>query len=197
MSKKRDIIRIGDEVEIINPIFVKRVGYPLSIEDIEKELIKEHGDEIRDFLIKIGVCKTSSYDIFDNENNRQYIPVKILNEMARIMLRSRGFGGDERSLHTEEKPEVKGKRCRILGRKVVKTGIHTAGHTYHSYDGDTDYDPPYLADEKTHLLFFVDEITRQSIFSKVYAWKVESGIGWIEAINLKKVTKIKENDDEW
>lgn len=201
MSKKRDIIRIGDEVEVINPIFVKRCGYPLCISDLEKELVDKHGDDIRDFLIKVGVCKKTTYDIFDNENNRPYIPVKVLEEMARIMLRSRGFGGDERSLHTEEKTDVMGKRYSVLGRKVVKTGTRMHGSHSRSYDGEYEYDPPYLADEKTHLLFFIDESTRfNSIYSRVSEWKNKSGIGWIEAINLKKLVKedkIKEIGYGW
>lgn len=70
--------------------------------------------------------------------------------MAYWILKKNGFGGKERSIHTKNRPELKDKILRVLDKKVVKTGIYNYGWGY----GD-DYDPPYLGNEKSHIILSI------------------------------------------
>ena len=48
-----NIIRIGDRVKIINPIFVTRCGYPLGIDDMIKEVCERFGKDIKDLMYSV------------------------------------------------------------------------------------------------------------------------------------------------
>jgi hypothetical protein len=177
LSKKelayRKRIRISDDVIVRNPVFVKRVGYPLCKEDIIRNVMTTNDrSRIDEFIRHFGLSVNASY-------KGEIVYDRIVDALALGMLHNSGYGGNKRSLHTIEKPEYKDYVGRAIDRKVVKTGTRISGRGYAE-----DYEQPYLDDEETHLLFMVellrpiDESTERIISS--------TDCFWIEAQNLEK-----------
>ena len=51
MSKRKNVIRVGDKVKIINPEIFIRVGYPLTTEMIKESHITEEQKALLDKLM--------------------------------------------------------------------------------------------------------------------------------------------------
>jgi hypothetical protein len=151
MSKKKDIIRIGDYVRVVNPLVVDRVGYPLCKMDMVKKQTPEQIKSIEDMLKAFDYVRP-----YSEEGSRQYdfCIESIRYRMAAVMLRSEGWGGQTRTIHTVTLPDMRGQRAEVVGRRVVKTGTHCSGYmSYDYYSGGEDYEPSTLSDEKTHVIY--------------------------------------------
>jgi len=110
---------------------------------------------------------------------------RIYQELAYCRLQGKKFGGNERKIFVENKEELKGKRAKVVGIKIVKTGNRISGSNgYDFYNGDYDYDPPYLADQKTHKILRLD-IIDNSFMRGNWSMGVESNN--IEAIHVTKI----------
>ncbi len=141
------IIRVGDLVQIVVPEYVVRVGYPLSKAMIVDEMTKDQKSKLHDSIKGI-------FDIsLDEDENGYKIWKRLLNVIAEKILKSRGFGGRQRSIHTAEEKQLEGEIYRVSKRKVVKTGTYCPGGGGYDYYGEYDYNPAYLANEKTHVLY--------------------------------------------
>lgn len=159
MKKDRwpNCIRYNDTVKVLTPTFVTRVGYPKIADDFMAEAEKT--------LIEKGLLKyhsgTSYRSLIAYEHvERPRAERDFIRKYALLLLRKAGWGGRDRTLHTYEAPEFLGKELRVVGKKVVKTGIHVgpSTHVSNGWDGvDYDYDPGGLGDEKTHILLWVNE----------------------------------------
>ena len=145
-----EIIREGDKVEIVNPVFVRRVGYPLCLDDGVKAVSAIAGAEIERLL---GMFHHVSHlaPPYSRERNRRAIERALASEW----LRSQGYGGRERSLHLVERPEFKGKVAWVRHMKTRHTGTYQPGHTYNTIDG-CESDPPYLDKISTHRIATLD-----------------------------------------
>jgi hypothetical protein len=185
MSKKKNIIRAGDKVKIVNPEVVIRCGYPLDVDTVIKTLItKEQRDSIRSMMETFG-CKADADEflmpqVLSEETDDDYW--KILTIMAYRILKQNKFGGKERTLHTETKESLRNKIGYVREKKVVKTGKYHPGGAEYSYDGEYDYCPAYLQNEKSHVLCKVDFIDYTDMCPLIIE---QSGV-WIENINLIK-----------
>ena len=181
---KKYVYRIGDVVQITNPIFVKRVGYPLGINDMLKELDTiENETKIQEFVNSFSKDQRKSNGLFFSTAGGCHF--KALNEIRRgiayDMLTARNFGGRERSLHTVELSEYKGREIQICGKKIVQTGWHEPGSSSIDYwTGEVDYEQAYLSDRKSHILLDLGWgfISRDIIDDHTL---------WIEAVNVKPI----------
>ena len=169
-GKKKHIYRVGDVVRIKNPLFVKRVGYPWDKEYVKKHIITdEQRKAITELMAKFGLSWSEETNVINN------IPVSwdagfdemcynnILDEIAYRVLRKKGFGGKERTLHTVLKEKYQDKFAEVRAKRVIKTGTYCHGSCGSYYEPD-DYDPPFLLKEKTHVLLQVE------IFSDEEMW---------------------------
>lgn len=134
MAKKNpNIIRVGDWVRIVTPKIVTRVGYPKSVKDymptakalFEAELKKHLGGMVID---------------------------RILHDIAYGLAKSNGFGGNERSLHLEDQPQIMGQEFCVSGVRMVQTGTYYPPSYWTSYYGEHDWEPGGLADMKSRRL---------------------------------------------
>lgn len=156
---KRNIIRLDDRVKIITPEVVLRCGYNLTKKIVKDTLItQEHRDSIFKMLSEFRGRPEPSplfkIEEFGETNDKMYD--KIVNLMAGELLHRHGFGGEERKIHTIRRESLQGKTAMVVCRKVVKTGKYRAGGgSQDYYSGEWDYEPAYLKDEKTHVLFKV------------------------------------------
>jgi len=175
-QKKAAIIRQGDVVKIIVPEFFIRCGYPKDIKE-EAETVKK---EFKNDLIKMMGLK----DVLDwshRSDSAKYLD-KVCREIAYARLKMGGFGGKDRTIHTETIEDLKGKEFTVTGIKFCKTGVYfppTGG--YNSYDGDWDYDPGYLANEITHKILTLSSGIRVSELK-------------IEAVNVEKIHRTGDDD---
>ena len=207
MNKRKldpKIIRVGDTVKVVTPILFIRCGYPLSLADVEKEVEELFGNVVEDFLNSMGGDHLMLRDekgkyedgtfvgIIPNPSNRKKASSKsykeIIKDLANTRMKVKGFGGIERTLHTETYEAAKGHETTVDSVKIVKTGQYQAASGgYDYYGGEYEYEPPYLDDEKTHkiltLNLYKKNPTEDEKFSPIK----------IEAVHVEKV-KSKSDD---
>jgi hypothetical protein len=172
-KNKKEVIRVGDTVKIVNSDIIYRVGYLKSKECILRNHLKESDIvKIEEFIGSFGIPKNNE-NVFD----------KIADALAYGILKADHFGGNVRSIHSENKPEYLGLEGTVIDRKVVKTGTYKAGYSYiDNYWGTTEYTPTELVNQKTHVLFKV-EVHRTLVDDEIGEFQTV----WIENKNLEKV----------
>jgi len=162
--KDKNRIKIGDYVRIDNPEMFVRCGYPLSLEDVRKEIKDKHFIDIEKFIISIvhGKEKVEDFNLtnilFDKDAylNKAKSSQAIINILAYEILRQRNFGGRERKIHTKTVEENRGKIFQVTGTKMCVTGNYVAGSgSQNYYSGEYDYEPPYLENQKSHRILLV------------------------------------------
>lgn len=160
MSKRKNIIRVGDHVKIVTPELFVRCGYPLTKQIVKDTLITEEQKQaIWKMLNEFGIKKqtiddgTPLLDYTDALNADNKFS-DILDIMAGNILREKKWGGRERKIYTKRQEELIGKEVVVWDKKVVKTGKYVpswGGYDY--YYGGYEYDPAYLSDEKTNVIY--------------------------------------------
>lgn len=197
MSKRKNIIRVGDRVKILVPDVVVRVGYPLTKADMMEKQTPEQLKAIQDMFRAFGIVMhpdmfTDYKSISNREDDRAYGHVRRI--MASLQLRREGWGGRERRIHTHTLPMLRGCLATVDAKRVVKTGDYHPGWSGQDYwTGEYDCEPAYLSNEKTHVLYklYVDGIG--------YSWTPDSENSIssdykdieIEAVNLAKIDPSK------
>lgn len=170
---KKQVIRVGDQVQVIKNLIVKRVGYPLVWHEIAEEveddlrtllayqILKGDGDlnpkELAALCEKVDVCCFLSQP--------PNLPRYFVQAAAKLRVESRGFGGKERTIHYWPQPEpgelwVSG-RCGpdlldrvfcVEGKRVAKTGTRFPASGGVDHAGEYWEEPGGLDNEKTHVL---------------------------------------------
>lgn len=185
---KKDIIRVGDVVQVVTPMVVDRIGYPKSVKEYRPDFDTEIHKMVRDLEAKIyGREMRHHFKPFDVYNERR--PSRFENQILDIvqyhMAKVDGFGGTKRSVHLRQEPKYANRRAKVIGRKVAQTGEYYPPETYRDsdyYSGEW-YEtvPGGLSNQKSVVLFGLDIENLCGQFS-------ESGIDcWIPAENLKKI----------
>lgn len=154
------IIREGDTVRIVNPRWIKRVGYPLHWREIDAE------EKARAML------KAADMPFRD-------IPRYFLQAVAKLEVERQGFGGNERSIHYCKFAEEGESLWAVIsddevphhgyvGREVVVTGKRVAytGVRFPAYGCDEDYEPGGLDKRKAHVIL-------KTIYGEIEACDVE------------------------
>jgi hypothetical protein len=185
MSKKKDIIRVGDKVKILRPLFIYRWGYDNNLKDVAEEVLSKYKPQMREFVRTIlnleGKKGTSMGDA-------DYPYYRLASALAYEIVGSRMSQGAIRKLfyitdedkgpyHWLNHDFPAGSIKEVVEIKIVKTGryISPGMPYYDSFSGEYDPgDPGYLADEKTHKLL-----------------RVGYTDNWIEATNVEKVNEDK------
>jgi hypothetical protein len=155
MKVKKHIFRVGEAVKIVTPETFLRVGYPKTKKDIEKELTPEQYSKIDDLLREFGL---SNDGIYNTDYIKTKVRAKVIDAIAYGVLYKQGYGGRDRTIHTENLPELAGRTARIQSKKVVRTGKYEPGTMGCDSDGYNDYDPAYLSNCKSHVILELDMI---------------------------------------
>lgn len=198
-----NIIRVDDTVKIINPVFVTRCGYPLGIIDMEKEIEEQFGKAIDDLMNKVGgIVIDDLRDKFGRNDSpvirkRNKIFHNIIREMAYIRLQAKNYGGKERTLHTKIIEELKGKETRVVRIQIVKTGIYESATGGFDYYGESEYEPAYLINPKTHKILTLG-LCNNSEGEWVHEWIRDFANNLkIEATNVEKIRGLMETPTEY
>lgn len=147
---KRHVWRVGDRLRVVNPRWVKRVGYPLVWYELMDEVAEDWSvgvawDVLNDYAPRGRLLGTPTHGV----------PLYFLQVAAKALVERRGFGGNERQIIYTGSDNYQGMQFEVLGRRVVKTGTRFAptGGVSYSCDGPEDwYEPGGLEDMKTHIL---------------------------------------------
>ena len=179
------IIRVGDKVKIINPIFFEGCYYDNNLRDKTTEVAKKHGKEIREFIDKMtGIStKLTGLIMLKMDDERDYSEDISIRKIARVIaydLVHRDMKtGNERKIFTYPLERNKGLICKVEAIKIIKTGFYfPPNNHYDSYNGEYCGEPGGLEKEKTHkILTLHDELM----------WREYSTSLQIEAKNIEKV----------
>lgn len=169
---KKDIIRVGDWVKVVNPQEFIRCGYPLSFQDEKTEVYEKYSKKVEEFLhneIGLGV------KLFGDLKSLTEVDAavdKICGAIAYETLKRKGFGGRSRQIYTKENKNILGKEGCVSRIKFHKTGEYYSP----SGGGEYDYESGGLRNEKTHKILEVNVF-----FDTVFK---------IEAVNVEKVPPI-------
>lgn len=160
MSKRKDVIRVGDRVKIITPNVVVRVGYPLTKAEMMDRQTPEQLKAIRDMMRAFDTIvypeHASEFGLVSSRGSSEAIDKlyeKIRYAMAGRMLEQEGFGGKERSIHTYNLKAIQGRLATVDAKRIVKTGTYQAGWSTRDYWGEYDYEPACLSNGNTHVLY--------------------------------------------
>lgn len=147
---KPPVIRPGDQVRILKPIRVLRVGYPKGIEDYEKAVDTA---ALARFLVDTAPKHFQwRKDPVDTREGRA-----IRRQLALVLAQQDGFGGKQRTLHTEECPEALNAIAQVISVRSVRTGTYYPPSSYQDWEsGHTEYEPGGLTDAKMHRLLSLD-----------------------------------------
>lgn len=185
VKTNKNIIRVGDRVKVVTPTFFLRCGYPITIDEEADRVLEEHQAAISKFLQETVKCSSfypeggySIHFVVDEHMHRK-ASREIARSLAYIRCKQKGFGGKQRQLHTEERPDYKDQEGTVRKIRYVKTGeyVPACGGGYNPW-GECDYDPPYLAEDKTHKILSV----------QFHGW------GWIQDIEAIHVLKLEETN---
>ena len=70
MSKRKNVIRIGDKVKIINPEIFQRVGYPMTTQIIKESHITDEQRRLLDKLME--TTGNHKYELYKDVINPEY-----------------------------------------------------------------------------------------------------------------------------
>lgn len=152
----KPVYRPNDIVEIVEPLVVNRVGYPLTPALIRDEIKQLCRAEIDALLVKAGlnpsVYVSPGWLDEDCVHEDSSVFADVLTKLCYHVVAARRFGGDTRSIHTELREDLRGRRCRVLSKRNVKTGVHYCASATMDYWGAYDYEPGGLSNCRTHVL---------------------------------------------
>jgi hypothetical protein len=159
------IIKVGDVVEILNPLFIKRVGYKLHPADLYEDIATDPATSkaLDDLGIKhdLGTARfgfaghPKKYDGFANSREFE----AFVRAVAVLKTVQANFGGNTRELiyRTEDLSEYQNKRVRVIGKRVAKSGTRfPPSGGVDAQDGEYWYCPGGLTDCKTHVLLSIE-----------------------------------------
>lgn len=166
--KKKEVIRVGDKVKIVNPKLIKRIGYPLDIETvIRNQMTKDDADKIDKLIIDVlqlqpkingSIPFDYSSSILKTHNRgkrEERLFDMIVREVAYIKLQKQGFGGNERTIHYDETindlDSLKGLIFEVVDKKICKTGTRMEGW----WDGE-EGESPSFKETGTHVILTVE-----------------------------------------
>lgn len=186
---KKQVIRVGDWVKVVNSKFVRRTGYSL----VWYDLLDEVTNDVRTWrawkeLTGHPIPLKFAGDLPQEEEHKALpwlweppeLPKEFLKAVAMERVRERGFGGSERALHyceppvegkplygydPDRPPDCTGAVYPVDDKKVVKTGRRWAPGCY-----GEDYWSGGLHNMQTHVLLL-------------------AGPGWLEERNVELVRR--------
>lgn len=149
MSKPH-VYHPGDRVRIINPRFIKRVGYPLRWDD----------------LIDTVEVEQRARTMLGAAGHYAEAPRYFLQAVAKLLVEERGFGGNERQIIYHDPDSFEhhclspleswiGHTTDVRSKRVAHTGtrIPERSGTSWTADGRDDWhEPGGLENRKTHIL---------------------------------------------
>ena len=202
---KKDIIRQGDRVRIINPEFFIRCGYENYHAAVKERIEKEYGQKILEFIyewekslitgppilcqVKPPLVSMGSFDEF-GKLNKPYSYDKIISALAYDLVGRLKKTGAERKIFTVRLEEYKDRTFPVYGSFMCMTGFYDPPWSGQDYWGEWDYRPGGLDKAKSHKILdlrgFTSDIGRKS--------EIYEPVDAIEVCNVEKIAVKKGGD---
>jgi len=162
----------GDLVRVVTPLAFVRCGYPLDPAEVQERMAREHRMRICEFLNLSGQPLDADAPYYQD-----WIDPRALRFATRALasqhLAANNFGGNKRTIHTQELPEIKGKVFKVTGWQFNKTGdYYPPWHGGGGYD-PVEYEPGGLMNEKTHRILHLEYTDGTYRHLKIEACHVE------------------------
>lgn len=168
MSQRKNVFRPDDRAVVVTPRFVKRVGYPKTLMDYEVVISQDQeaqtalGDLFRATLHG-GFTMSPAYE---------KVRARVERELAYLLAQQDGWGGKERTIHWDERPELQDAQAMVRKVKNAYTGTYVSPTRWSSWSEDADDDPGYLDHIRCHRLAQVQVFSGERL--------------WIPTSHLKK-----------
>lgn len=142
-----------DEVIIVEPLIFQRAGYPLSYAETIQRIDDIYGRQVADSLNSL--CHPTAtmgwpahlVGVWPGLLN------EVLHDMTKAELAHHGYGGRDRTIHAKADERFRGKKGRVIGKRVVKTGRRVPRSSgVCPWDDGGGYEPPYLSNVKSHVI---------------------------------------------
>lgn len=127
LSKKNNIIRVGDLVRIVNPEMYVRCGYPWDKQYAIKNLIdiSEKLDLLDLLCIDYELDRFGEdFEITDTNHYKSRAYEKMLDQLAYLKLIQNGFGGSSRKIITARDETKLGLECVVHKKFYKHSGEH-------------------------------------------------------------------------
>ena len=147
-KKKKDVIRVGDRVRLIDPRFVKRVGYPKTKDDYAEVVAKLRTD-VSALLDKVDRHHKLG---FSETIERTKAHSQVEDALQYLALAADGYGGKDRQIYWQEVPEALGSLWEVIDMRTVITGTYSPAWGHTDYYGESDYYPASLENQTHHRL---------------------------------------------
>lgn len=148
MSKKRrrpGQLRVGDRVEVAEPVFVARVGYPKTVNDY----LPFVDERLPDSGLSVVEAVTGQRFSWRRDAKVDKVLKRLRHDLAWLLAHRDGFGGRERSLHLVERVGWTKATALVVSLRTVVTGTYEpASGGWNTWD----VEPPSLARAKAHRL---------------------------------------------
>lgn len=178
MSKRKDVIHIGDKVRIINPEMVVRVGYDFTFEKAIPVVEEKYSPQILQFMESIGF----NQGMFSARLKDKKLFRDIVNSIAYAVVGESFRCGNERKIYTEKQPYLTDMEFKVHHKYVVRTGqYYPSSGGYDSFSGEYDYECGGLSKPKNHI------ILNLTTDDEIRAYDVPKYYMAIESCNVEKL----------
>jgi len=193
MKKKDNVVRVGDIVQIVEPEFFIRCGYPLSFQDAYEIVKEKYTDSVHKFLVETEFRQERTnhlgFPILSlDPPSKDWTIQKILKALTYEYVANKGFGGEDKKIYTERREECIGKKYKVKEKRVVKTGTYYPSFGYYdSWTGEYDGECGGLAGGGTHIILTIAPVMGQD--NSVYVYADYSDLQQIERIHVEKINR--------
>lgn len=154
MKTKKEVFKVGEQVQIVVPEFFDKCGYENNFESAYK-IVKEK------YLSKIQKFVDTIYDEFPTDfqfkpfydySKPTKLEEDILRAFAYDYVKGNKKQGNERKIFTRREDYYQDRIFTIHSKNVVYTGKYDKPYSTQSYEGEVDYYPGGLYDQKAHVI---------------------------------------------
>lgn len=170
--KKVRPIRVGDHCRVVVPEFVVRVGYPMTVPAEADKVMAEQGQFLRETAVRLAGGYGSGTQL-------EKAVRAMAREIAYLRCKGNGWGGKERAIYRHTLEEWQGQTFHVQAVRFVKTGEYVPGT---SWTGE--YEPAYLANEKTHRLLELP-----------YSPPADTPIPWLSFMEIEAANVVRIDPD--
>ena len=171
MKPRKKYAAIGELVKIVTPKEFVRCGYALTIKIIMEQQFEEIEKDCQrmfaalekkpappeepvkeEFAFGFTVLRVS-----EGSNMSPTVHGMLCAAIAAYRLEQQNFGGGTRALVEKDGVFEAGQLWTVVGKSLVKTGKRFQSRSYGpDYNGEYDYEPGGLENEKTHCVYSVE-----------------------------------------
>ena len=171
MKQRKKYACIGEQVRIVTPKEFVRCGYPLTIKVVMQQQAEEIEKDCARMFVALEKKSAPPEEPLKEEFAFDFTVLRVSEvssmsptvhgmlcaAIAAYRLEQQNYGGGIRSIVERDWPFEYDQPWLVVKKSLVKTGKRYPSRSYHSgYDGEYNYEPGGLEDERTHCVYSVE-----------------------------------------